>query len=330
MEFALVLRELARHRIALAVGVFVAVVAATLSVYHLDGLKLKPRQLQHSSASTTVFVDTPSSVLGNLNPSFDPLLARATVYANFMASQSALEAIGQQAGIPGDQLYAAGPVDPLVPRVVEEPTAVQRNLEITGETAPYRLNFNNDPNLPTIGIYAQAPTTTQAIALANAAANSLSRYVRGLQVADNVPAQSRVVIRQLGLASGGVADSGISKALAVMVFVGVLLVWCLLILVGSRFRQNWRTSAELEAEPEGDDAAAGPQLTLGELDRPPGIDEFDRPVDEFDRPQSPRETAELGARNAEHEARSRPRSSERSPEPVGAARIRARFRTNGQ
>ncbi len=320
MEFALVLRELARHRIAMAVGVLVAVVAATLSVYHLDGLKLKPRQLQHSSASTTVFVDTPSSVLGNLNPSFDPLLARATVYANFMASQSALDAIGQQAGIPGDQLYAAGPVDPLVPRVVEEPTAVQRNVEITGETAPYRLNFNNDPNLPTIGIYAQAPTTPQAIALANAAANSLSRYVRGLQVADNVPAQSRVVIRQLGLASGGVADSGISKSLAVMVFVGVLLVWCLLILVGSRFRQNWRTSAELEEASDGEGAAAEPQLTLGELDRPPGIDEFDRPL-------SPRETAELGARGAEHEARSRPRNGERSPEPVGAARMRARFRT---
>jgi hypothetical protein len=322
MEFALVLRELARHRIALAVGVLVAVVAAVFSVYHLDGLKLEPRQLQHSSASTTVFVDTPSSVLGNLNPSFDPLLARATVYANFMASQSVLNSIGQQAGIPGDQLYAAGPVDPLVPRVVEEPTAVQRNVEITGETAPYRLNFNNDPNLPTIGIYAQAPTTPQAIALANAAANSLSRYVRGLQEADNVPAQSRVVIRQLGTASGGVANSGISKSLAVMVFVGVLLVWCLLILVGSRFRQNWRTSAEL-AEASGGEGAAEPQLTLGELERPPGIDEFDRPL-------SPRETAELAARGAEHEARSRPRNGERSPEPVGAARMRARFRASGQ
>ncbi len=321
MEFALVLRELAKHRIALAVGVLVAVVAATFSVYHLDGLKLKPRQLQHSSASTTVFVDTPSSVLGNLNPSFDPLLARATVYANFMASQSALNAIGQQAGIPGDQLYAAGPVDPLVPRVVEEPTAVQRNVEITGETAPYRLNFNNDPNLPTIGIYAQAPTTAQAIALANAAANSLSTYVRGLQVADNVPAQSRVVIRQLGKASGGVANSGVSKSLAAMVFLGVLGMWCLLILVGSRFRQNWRTSADFAAAPDG--AAAAPQLTLGELDRPPGIDEFDRP-------QGSRETVELGVRNAEHEARSRPRGGERAPEPVGAARLHARFRTTGQ
>jgi hypothetical protein len=294
MEFALVLRELARHRRALVVGVLVAAVAATFSVYHLDGSKLEPRQLQYSSASTTVFVDTPSSVLGNLNPSFDPLLSRATVYANFMASQTVLNAIGQQVGIPGDQLYAAGPVDSLVPRVVEEPTAVQRNVEITGETAPYRLNFNNDPNLPTIGIYAQAPTTAQAIGLANAAASSLSRYVRGLQETDRVPAQSRVVIRQLGTASGGVADGGISKALATIVFVGALLLWCLLILVAARFREYWRTSAELVAQP---DEVPEPQLTIGELDRPvgigelapvpAGIDGLERPpgIDELDRPQ---------------------------------------------
>ncbi|HEU0251112.1 MAG TPA: hypothetical protein VFR48_10350, partial [Solirubrobacteraceae bacterium] len=67
MEFALVIRELARRRVALAIGVFVAIVAAVLSVYRLDGLALKPRALQYSSASTRVFVDTSSSVLGNLS-----------------------------------------------------------------------------------------------------------------------------------------------------------------------------------------------------------------------------------------------------------------------
>ncbi|MFI5004105.1 MAG: hypothetical protein ACHQE6_03730 [Solirubrobacterales bacterium] len=283
MEFALVLRELARHRRALVVGVFVALAAATLSVYHLDGLGLKPRQLTHSSASTSVFVDTPSSVLGNLTPSFDPLQARATAYANFMASPAVLSMIGQKAGIPGDRIYAAGPVDSQVPRIVEEPTAVQRNVEITGETAPYRLNFNNDPNLPTIGIYAQAPTTAQAILLANAAATSLGQYVRNLQEANSTPAQSRVVIRQLGQASGGVVDGGISKTLAIMVFMGVFLVWCVLVLMAVRFREYWRASVALAADSDeaapttngngasngsGDRAGngvAGPQPAIAEL-----------------------------------------------------------------
>jgi hypothetical protein len=250
MEFALILRELSRRRRALAVGVLVATIVATLSVYRLDGLGLKPRALQYSSASTQVFVDTPSSILGNLSPTFEPLQVRATVYANFMASPTFLDLVGQHAGIPGEQIYAAGPVDPSVPRVVQEPTAVQRNVEITGETTPYRLNFNNDPNVPTIGIYAQAPNTKQAVALANASAVSLAQYVTSLQSSGHTPPQARVVIRQLGEAHGGVVNGGISKALAGMAFVGVLLVWCLLVLLAGRFRDTWRASGELVGAPE--------------------------------------------------------------------------------
>jgi hypothetical protein len=253
MEFALILRELLSRRRILALGVAVALVAAILSVYRLDGLGLKARSLQHSSAATTVFVDNPSSVLGNLTQNFEPLQARATAFANFMASPTVLNLIGQRLGVSGDQLYAAGPIDPNVPRIVQEPTAVQRNVEITGETAPYRLNFNNDPNLPTIGIYAQAPTTKQSIALANAAAASLSEYVSSIQATNKTPEQSRVVIRQLGQPAGGVVDGGISKALAFMVFVGVLLVWCVLMLFVVRFREQWRASAEFYEVPDHED-----------------------------------------------------------------------------
>jgi hypothetical protein len=245
MELALILRELFGHRRMLVVGVLVALAVAVLSVYRLDGLKLKPRSLKYSSAATTVFIDTPSSVLGNLSQNFEPLQARATAYANFMASPTVLDLIGQRSRIPGDQLYAAGPVDPSVPRTVQEPTAVQRNVQITGETSPYRLNFNSDPNLPTIGIYAQAPTTQQAITLADAAAASLAQYVANIQNINHTPPLSRVVIRQLGSANGGVVDGGISKAVATIAFIGVFLFWCVLILVGGRFRETWRASATL-------------------------------------------------------------------------------------
>jgi hypothetical protein len=255
MEFALILRELTRRRRVLAIGVAIAAIAAILSVYRLDGLALKSRSLQYSSATTTVFVDAPSSVLGNLTQSFDPLQARATVYANFMASPTFLGLIGQRVGLSGAQIYAAGPIDPNVPRIVQEPTAVQRNIEITGETNPYRLNFNNDPNLPTIGIYAQAPTTKLSIQLADAAAASLAQYVTSLQTTNSTQPQSRVVIRQLGQANGGVVDGGVSKALASMVFIAVLLLWCVLMLLTSRFRESWRASAAVldppvEREPD--------------------------------------------------------------------------------
>ena len=250
MEFALVLRELSKRRILLLVGVLVAVAAAVFSVYRVDGASLKPKTLQYSSANTQVLVDSPKSVLGNLSQSFEPLSIRASVYANFMASPAVLAVIGQQVGLSGGQIYAAGPVNPQQPRVVQEPTALKRNVEITGETNPYRLEFSNNTSQPTINIYAQAPKTAQAIALANAAVVGLQRYVADLQRASGTPSAARVTIRQLGPAIGGVVNGGISKALAVMVFVMVFLLWCVLVLVGSRFVAIWRTSGSLDKRPD--------------------------------------------------------------------------------
>jgi hypothetical protein len=245
MEFVLVLRELSRRRLVLALGVLLAAVAALFSVYRIEGSKLRARSLQYSSATTQVLVDTPSSVLGNLSQSFEPLSARATVYANFMTSPAVLALIGQQAGIHGDQIYAAGPIDELQPRAVQEPTALKRNVEITGETNPYRLNFNSTPNLPTINVFSQAPTTAQAVALANGAVAGLKQYVTSLENANHIPSASRVTIRQLGPANGHVVNSGISKTLMAIVFVAVFLLWCILVLAATRFLRHWRASAAL-------------------------------------------------------------------------------------
>ncbi len=270
MDFALVIRRLLRHRLLLLLGVIVAAVAATFSIYKLDGGKLKARSLQYSSASTQLLVDAPSSVLGNLTQPFEPLTEHALVYANFMASPTVLNLIGEQAGIPGDQIYAAGPVNANLPRVEQEPTALKRNVEITGETMPYRLNFTSAPNLPTIGIDAQAPTTAQAIALANGAVAALKTYVSTAEQAGHTKPKERVTIRQLGAANGAVVDSGIKKQLAVIVFVAVFAFWCVLLLAGERFREGWRASGALivdghvldggRAEASGTDPAAAQQV----------------------------------------------------------------------
>jgi hypothetical protein len=263
MEFVLVLRELLKRRLLLAVGVLVAVIAAIFSVYSLNGTKLKTRSLQYSSASTQVLVDSSSSVLGNLSQSLVPLSARAVAFANFMVSPAVLSLIGQHMVPPisGEQIYAAGPITVQQARVEQEPTALKRNVEITGETNPYRLNFSSNLTLPTINIYAQAPTTPQAIALANAAVVGLQQYVSRLERADRTPSSARVTIRQLGPASGGVVNGGISKALMAIVFVAVLLLWCVLLLVGVRLRENWRASGALLGSEQdvGEDDVVGPE-----------------------------------------------------------------------
>lgn len=245
MELALVLRELWGRKRLLGLGFLIAVVAATMSVYRLDGLTLKPRSLTYSAGSTQVLVDQSSTVLGNSSQIFDGPDARATVFANFMTSPAVLAVIGQKAGIPGDQIYAAGPVNPNVPRVVQEPTAGERNVELTGETDPYQLTLNADPDLPIIDVYSQAPTTNQAIALANGAVTGLNQYLTNLENADNIRSSNRVILHQLGPATGGVVNGGIRKSLAGGVFFAVFVLWCILILVGTRFRENWRASGSI-------------------------------------------------------------------------------------
>jgi capsular polysaccharide biosynthesis protein len=244
MEFALAIRDLWKHRLLLALGVLTAAAAAAFSVHH--------KSLQYSGASTQVLVDSTSSVIGNANEPFEPLSGRAQVYSNFMTSPAILEAIGRQVGLAGNQIYAAGPVDANLPRVEQEPTALKRNVELTGETKPYRLSFENQGNVPTITINSQAPSTSQAIALANASAVALKQYVAGVESSDKIPVHSQVAIRQLGSASGAVVDGGISKTLAVIVFVAVFLLWCVLLLVVGRSRRVWRASAALQAQRDDD------------------------------------------------------------------------------
>jgi hypothetical protein len=253
MELARVLRQLSRRPRLLALGALIAAFAATFSVYHFEGGKLKSRSLQYAGASTQVLVDSSSSVLGSVSQPSEPLNVRAQVYANFMTSPAFLEIVAKQVGLSGAQLYAAGPVKASEARVEQEPTALKRNLEITGETKPYRLGFESQQELPTITISTQAPTTAQAVALANAAAVGLQQYVASVQSADGTPSHSDVVIRQLGPASGAVVDGGIGKTLMVLVFVAVLLLWCVLMLVGGRFRLAWRESAFESVAPRSGD-----------------------------------------------------------------------------
>jgi hypothetical protein len=254
MELALVLRELLNRRKIVAAGVAVALLAAVLSVYRVSSSGLAPRSITQATASTEVLVDSYSTSLGNLAQDLPSLQTRATVLANFMASPAMLDVIGQQVGLSGDQIYAAGPVDPAEPRTVQEPSASKRNVQVTGETIPYRLTFATDPNLPQIGIFAQAPTTAFAVSLANAAVTGVQRYLAGLEVSEGVPPRLRVVIRPLGAAHGAVDNGGIAKSLALLVFGGVLALWCVLVLVVDRFAKNWRASRTLYA-----DLRAGPE-----------------------------------------------------------------------
>ena len=245
MELALVLRELRGRKRLLLVGLIVSAIAAWYSLYNVDSLfppRFEARALQYSAASATVFADWPTSFVGDSYQKVEPLVQRTMIYANLMASPGMVDLIGEYAHIPRDQIWAAGPVDPNVDQVTAEPTAQKRNVQVTGEAIPYKLNFYVDPNLPLIDFYTQAPSSAQAIALANAAVRALTTYVKGLQDGQRIDRFLRVVIRQVGEPTAAVVDGGIRTKLGGAVFVAAFVAWCALVLIGMRLSAYWRAA----------------------------------------------------------------------------------------
>ncbi|MHB1836431.1 MAG: hypothetical protein ACYCXW_15885 [Solirubrobacteraceae bacterium] len=233
------------HRRMLALGLVVAVVAAVMSVYRLDGFGLAARGgVHHSTATTEILVDSQPSALGDLNAPSSTLTSLAQTLANFAPNRDVLNLIGRYAGLQGTQIYAQGPAQPNLPRTVLEPSASQRNVELTGETAPYRLEFDQNPLIPAIGVYAQAPTTAEAVKLANASYLGLRDYLKQLQVSGAVSPAHQVVLRQLGSATGTVDSPSAAKALALLALVGTFALWCVLLLVAERVAELWRATGD--------------------------------------------------------------------------------------
>lgn len=159
---ARILLKLWKLRLWVGMGAVLALVAAVGSV-------ATSKTTVYATASTQMLVDSPSSALANAATDISGYNARANVYARLMTSAEALRYIGQAAGIPGNLINANGPLE-----TNGSPTATHAPVEIVGGKdlpypAIYKLSFVQNPDLPTVDVYAEAPTTAKAIALANGA-----------------------------------------------------------------------------------------------------------------------------------------------------------------
>jgi hypothetical protein len=204
---------------------------ASITVLHLNGKV-------YATASTQMIVDASKTALGDPKEDLTPYTTRAGVFARLMTTPEALQYIGQAAGVPGNLIAATGPVEEFSAQAVHVPTSTQGNQLITGGPT-YKLNFTQNPELPTVDIYSQAPTTQQAISLANGAVSGFSTYLKKL-AGNNVPEAQQVTIRQAGQATGGVVDPSAGKSLAAIIVAVTFLAWCALVLFVSNLRAQIR------------------------------------------------------------------------------------------
>jgi hypothetical protein len=260
VTLAKTLVKLWRLRLWVGIGVVVAGAAAV-------GSTSMSHSTVYATASTQMVVDSPNSALANASVDLTGYVARAGVFARLMTSAAALQYIGKAAGIDGNLIEATGPVEINgSPTASHAPVAIVDGKDLS--VAPtYELSLVQNPSLPTVVVYATAPTTAKAIALANGAVTGFASFVNQLSPA-NIPLGQRVEIRELGQATGGMVDASASKSMALLVFVGVFAVWCWLVLFISRLRTDLR-AAKRDGSDEGFDvseeafaaAAAAPVAT---------------------------------------------------------------------
>lgn len=229
MGFIFSLRRLVRHRLLLGLGFLLA---AFLAAY--TAVQSSPATV---SASTQILVDAGQSPINDTSQGFDPVVPRATVYGNLMTSPALLDVIGRAAGIPGDEISAAGPVGP--------DTGVRVLQPATAGPGGYSLQFDTDPTLPIIRVTSKAPTGRQAAALAAAVGTGLASYLSHIADVQNVSAKNRVVVRELG-APAVVSKSKDTLVVSIAILVAVALGWCVVLLIAMRFRDAWRRSAGVQ------------------------------------------------------------------------------------
>lgn len=242
MEPARALKILWRRRRLVALGAAVALLAALLSIYRV-GLfppTLESRSNVFSTASSQILVDAPNSAFADTSFDLDELDTRAGVFARFLASPAAVALISREAGIPFAAIEARGPFELNLPEVQQAPTAEERSSQILGEGALYRLRFENNPGLPIVSVFAQAPEPEEAATLAAAAPAALDDYIERIQAQQQTPLQRQVVVRQLGSSRGGTVNEGANLQIATLVFVIVLGGWCMLLVPARTIARGWR------------------------------------------------------------------------------------------
>jgi len=264
MTLVLALRALWHRRVLMAPVLLLACVVGLAITYHI-GLPLKPRQYRVGVGSAAAFIDSSQSQvasLGQTGSDIGTLAARASLLASLMASSPIKDDIARRAGIAVKNLAATSP-DTLSAAISPAPAVTTAALSASqARAAVLTISVPTLPagRLPIIQVSTQAGSAAAAAGLADAAFAALAADVSSVAAADQVPALQRLVIRQLGPATSGVAIRGPGLLSGIIGGLAALLLGCAVIVWVSSLAAAWRHSLALEREPQRQPQAAPDSL----------------------------------------------------------------------
>jgi hypothetical protein len=208
MDFRLYASVLWRFRLLVAAGFLLAVSLATLAMVRVgpDGIRYRQTELwasttrlgvtQHGFPEGRLFAGALTDGAKTGIPVTDPnrFNTLAVLYAELATSDPVRR-----------QMLKAGPARG---KVVATPVVVGENRVM----------------LPFVDILAISPSPGGAVALAQRNADALITYLRGMQVANDVPAQDRVVVEQIVRPKPPKVYQPRSKTMPIVVFLATMLV----------------------------------------------------------------------------------------------------------
>lgn len=242
MQLIIAWQRLRRHRIALVVAVVFSGFVAIALTYHIKpGLppQLQTKRYVIGVANERVLVDTPDSIVADLNPSGAASLSvHAQLLADLFASEPIRVAIAREANIPVENLS-------VIPPAVAGAAPVQSPLA-TATVPPAKqatLTIGVDSTLPLVSIAAQASNQTKANELADGAVRALQNYLKTVATSQKIPLSRQPVIQALG-GQSGTSTAGPSRALGAVAAIVLLGLSCYLILFVDGIRARLREGAE--------------------------------------------------------------------------------------
>jgi hypothetical protein len=218
------LYRLSGYRLALGFSLSLALLAALLSVYSptFSPPGLQQRHLQIAAASTEILIGRPSE-LPNNSLGYEASVNAGLLAANVLISPAVTDMIGRRLGIDPRAIQGTPPATDNLPAALIQPGPSGGPEDVFALPDHYKLELDEDPTAPVLFVYAQAPTGSAAVRLANVSAAALITYLRQVQTLHAVPSDKQLHVEQLGRAVGGTAHTGGLPQIMLLVFGATLL-----------------------------------------------------------------------------------------------------------
>lgn len=244
MELIDILRVLARHRIALALGLVPAAIVGLAVQYQvtLSPFALSERVSTSTTAQTRLLLDAPEEppTVDLDSGVADTVGLRAGLLADLMATEAGRKTIANRSGIDPSDLAVLPPASAAPTLRVPLAVAAADAALVTSE--PYVLSVAADATIPIVSFAVAAPDTGSAKRIANGAATAYEQLV-----AARASRGSELSVVRLGPVRTSTTVDRMHAGIGLAVSLVVLVLWAAGVVVLAGLARGWRTAGRAAA-----------------------------------------------------------------------------------